>query len=826
MPQTVMIKEKMQTAIFLLLCVFSCGYSQFRDADLNQDGIVNNKDLYAVSNFWLNDCYQSPCYNIDTNNDGIVDFLDLTNVAAFWNNTNSNSYQVAYWPLNESSGNTAYDATPNGHNAVLKNMTSSNRVAGKRGNALYFDGINDYLLISAASNGMGQYFTKDFSIAMWVYKIQSAEQYETLIGIESTSRYTTYGYEGFTIELDYGTPVMYIADSNEYMECTYANFSFTPNQWQHLCIVREGGILKFYLDGVLQSTELINNTNIRFGSRWPGYDVIGETYDSCYGYNASFKGRLDEIRLYNFAIPESLVDKISQQDYAWKPQPPNASANIPTDTYLSWQKGTFAASTNCHDVYFGTNSTDVLNATTSTTGIYKGRQTSRLFEPVELIADKFYYWRIDDVNGASVRKGSVWSFKTTGKPFTTSASSSQTGYESCGAADGLRFEAAAGTCWKGAPNQSNWYWQISFNQPQSVGSLLMIMGEPGAAGSELEFYQNNAPLNYKWQYSANGSTWYDINPTQITNEKRTFRIQRFDNAIIAKYFRIAISGCIGDYPTIREIEFYSDTDAAIEFDNWLVAVDITNEPGPPYGNTSRFVARARQCTGRQNIQAQQIWVGNFDEAFLNIEPYPMCVFVSGSYDEWCQVTREYFVGMQEVLLNGNIPMWGSCGGAQMMGLLSEPGCQNHWDCPRCRVRDNHNPAWSPIYGYIGYINPAIEPLWCGDYYNNIYEIGDYRILQTTSDPVFTGLANPFSAYEYHCGQLNYLPAGWHQIGGRGDINTLTEMQCFRRDDRPVYGAQFHIENDSSSSATNNNSRIIMENFLNIAQQWGGYRRAE
>jgi hypothetical protein len=815
-------KKIIQTILFLGLCLSNCAYCQFRDADLNQDGVVNSYDLHAILNLWLNDCYESPCYNIDTNNDGIVDFLDLAKVAEFWKNTNNNSYQVAYWPLNESSGTIAYDATSHGHNATLKNMTTSDHVAGKRGNALDFDGSDDYLLVSATSNGMGKYFTKDFSIAMWVYKIQSTEQYETLIGIESTSQYTTYGYEGFTIELDYGTPVMYIADSNEDMERTYANFSFTPDKWQHLCIIREGGILNFYLDGELQSTELINNENIRFGSRWPGYDVIGETYDSSYGHNALFKGRLDDIHLYNFAIPESLVNKIARQDYAWNPQPRNATANIATNTELSWQKGVFAASTNCHDVYFGTSSTEVLNATTSTTGTYKGRQTSRLFEPGELTENSFYYWRIDDVNGTSTHKGSVWSFKTSDKPFTTLASSSQTGYESYGAADGLRFEGAAGTCWKGSPNQSNWYWQINCNQPQQVGSLLMVMGEPGTTDSELEFYQNNAPLNYKWQYSNNGSTWYDLNETQVTNEKRTFRIQRFTNAVTAKYFRIVISNCIGEYPTIREVEFYSDTNADISFDDWIIAVDITNEPGAPYGNTSWFVARARQCTGWENVQAQQIWVDNFDEAFLNVEPYPMCVFVSGSFDEWCQVTRAYFVGMQEVLRNGNIPMWGSCGGAQMMGLLSEPGCENPWDCPRCRARDNHTPAWSPIYGYIGYTNPLIEPSWCGDYSNNTYEIGDYKILQKTSDPVFTGLANPFYGYEYHCGQLNYLPTGWHQIGGRGDLNTLTEMQCFRRDDRLIYGAQFHIENNSSSSITNNNSIIIMGNFVNLAQQWGGY----
>jgi GMP synthase-like glutamine amidotransferase len=813
--------KKIFKIILLTLFLTNFAFCQFRDADLNQDGVVNSYDLIPIMNFWLSDCYESPCYNVDINQDGTVDFYDFTFLSKFWKVTNNNSYQVAYWPLNETTGTTIYDKTPNGHNASMKNMTTSDHVSGKRGYALDFDGTDDYLWISAKSNGMGQYFTKDFSIAMWVYKIASSSQYETLIGIESTSRYTTYGYEGFTIELDNGVPVMYIADSNEYMETTYANFAFTNNQWQHLCIIREGGNLKFYLDGKLQSSKTINNVNIRFGSIWPGYDVIGETFDSCYGHNATFKGRLDDIHLYNYAIPQSLVHKIAQQDYAWLPTPENASVGNSLDTSLLWQKGVFAVSENCHDVYFGTSGSEVLNATTSATGIYKGRQTSRLFDPVQLIPNTNYYWRIDDVNGSSVHTGNVWSFKTSDEIFATSSSSSQIGYQSSGAYDQTRFAADLGQCWKGSYNENTWYWQIYFEQPKQIGSLLMIMGEPGQTNSELQFYQLNAPLNYIWQYSNDETTWTNISETQVTNERRTFRIQRFNNEITAKYFRLSITDCIGLYPTIREIEFYSNTNSQISFDDWIVAVDITNEQDAPYGNTSWFIARARQCDNWTNVQGQQIWVDDFDEAFLYIEPYPMCVFVSGSFDEWCQVTREFFTGMQEVLVNGNIPMWGSCGGAQMMGLLLEPGCENRWDCPRCRVRENHNPAWSPIYGYIGYKNNSIEPLACVSYSNNVYEIGDYLITQEVGDQALNGLTNPFYGYEYHCGQLNYLPAGWTQICGAGS-DTLTQMQCFRRDDRYIYGAQFHIENDSSNSTTNANSVIIMTNFLNIAHNWGGY----
>jgi hypothetical protein len=806
--------------ILIIACLAGSGYARFSDSDLNQDGVVDYTDLQQLGGLWLDDCFQSSCFNVDIKEDGIVNFSDFSRFSANWKITDYNSSQIGYWKFDEGSGAVAHDSTSYGHNAQLKNMNSS-WTSGKRAGALYFDGSNDYLLISALSNGLGQHFKRDFSISVWINQYSPQSGYQTVIGIESTSDFIGYGFEGFTIEIDDGLPYMYIAYSDDQREVVPSATALQPDKWQHLCIVREGSALKFYIDGKLDNYQTITDANIKFGSAWPGYDTIGDTYDGYYGHNALFHGKLDDIHLYNFAIPESLVRKLAQQDYAWMPEPQDGSANVSVDSNLCWQKGLWSGDYNGHDVYFGTDYDQVNNADVNTAMIYMGRQTSRLFDPCTLNPNTFYYWRVDDVNGTQKHKGSVWSFRTSDLVSSIVASSSQPGFGPEGAYDGYRFESTTGQCWKGAAGQGSWSWQANFTTPRSIGSVLMIMGEPGEAGGELEFYQNNAPLSYKWQYSNDGSTWIDLEETIVTDEKRMFRIHRFNTAIEMEHLRLEIFNCIGSYPTIREIEFYSDTNSVIPFDDWLVAVDITSEPGPPYGNTSWFVHVARRCSGWSEAQAQQLWLADFDESFLNIEPHPLCVFISGSFDEWCQVNRTRFGGLQEVVVNGHIPIWGSCGGAQVLGLLLDPGSENPWDCPRCRLL--HNPAWSPIYGHIGYINPAIEPSACGDYSNCIREEGACRISKMgTSDPVFAGLSNPFYAYENHIGQVEYLPAGWHRIGGSGGSETKTYYQCFRRDDRYIYGAQFHIENDYNTE-TNNNATQIMTNFLGLAQQWGGYQ---
>ncbi len=796
-------------------------WAGFIDADLNQDGIVDYLDVHEISSYWLNDCFERPCFNIDTKQDDFIDFYDFAYLSGHWQNENFGSYQIAHWTFDEGSGSIAYDSTQNNHDAQLRNMSSYSWTSGQRQGALYFDGNNDYVSVYELDNGLGQYFERDFSIAVWVNQYAPQSDYQTIIGIESTSRFTTNGFEGFTIETYNGVPSIYIAYEDEQREIVPTTVPLQPDQWQHLCVVREGSVVRIYIDGKLDTSRIITDANIKFGSVWPGYDVIGATNDSWYGVTGRFRGKLDDIHLYNFAIPESLIQKLAQQDYAWLPEPENESANVSTDAKLSWQKGLWPQDYDCHDVYLGTDYNEVFAADTNTIQIYRTRQTSRLYDPCGLQPDTFYYWRIDDINGQQVHKGDVWSFKVSDLVSSIEASSSQSGFDPYGAYDGFRFEGAAGKCWKGQPGEADWFWQINFSMPRQIGAILMIMGEPGEPADELRFFQRKAPADYKWQYSSDAIIWHDLSETIETQERRLFRIHRLDAVVVTQHLRLQISGCVDNYPTIREIEVYSETDADIAFDDWLVAVDITEGPEWPHGNTQWFIELARECSGWENVQGQQIWLGNFDESFLNVEPYPLCVFLSGSYQEWCQRTRIYFAGLQEVVVNGNIPIWGSCGGAQVLGILLDTGYQNPWDCPRCRLQ--HNPPYSPIYGYIGYINPAIEPGPCGEYTNNIAESGPYLIAKVTSDPVFNGLSNPFYAYESHVGQLEYLPSGWHQIGGPG-LGTLTELQCFRRDDRYIYGAAFHIENYNAT--TWDNSKQIMTNFLGLAQSAGGYQPSE
>ncbi len=96
--------------------------------------------------------------------------------------------------------------------------------------------------------------------------------------------------------------------------------------------------------------------------------------------------------------------------YATQPIPQNGEVIFTDEPILSWYEGLNAAAVDGHDVYFGTDAQQVADADTTTTGIYKGRQSDTTYDPGALEYGETYYWRIDELNGPDVWTGNLWSF--------------------------------------------------------------------------------------------------------------------------------------------------------------------------------------------------------------------------------------------------------------------------------------------------------------------------------------------------------------------------------------------------------------------------------
>jgi hypothetical protein len=95
-----------------------------------------------------------------------------------------------------------------------------------------------------------------------------------------------------------------------------------------------------------------------------------------------------------------MVVELPPPGQASNPNPVDGATSIGIFADLSWTAGSNAVS---HDVYFGTSSPPV----------FRGNQTSTIFDPGTMNRYTTYYWRIDEVNASGTTTGTVWSFRTT-----------------------------------------------------------------------------------------------------------------------------------------------------------------------------------------------------------------------------------------------------------------------------------------------------------------------------------------------------------------------------------------------------------------------------
>lgn len=382
---------------------------------------------------------------------------------------------------------------------------------------------------------------------------------------------------------------------------------------------------------------------------------------------------------------------------------------------------------------------------------------------------------------------------------TASASSTHPGTNPAGPLDGARFSRSAGSTWRGEAGRSPWIWELTFAKPRRVGAIFQIVGDD----SEV---LRNAPKRAVWQVS-DGLTWTDLDRTRVDRETRMYRLHRLENAREVHGLRMVINEALGDAPTLREVEIYSEPTAKVEFPDWIACVSTVDNMPDKLDVASPFVTLARQCDGWNDVPAQRLWMGDFNQTFAEIEPRPLCAFLTGNYRDWCQQDRNAWRGIGSVLAARGLPIWAACGGAQGLAILEDTGVDRPWDCPRCR--DPKNPKL-PIYTHIGHTGKAP----CGTYDENLFERGPTHLKIETDDPVLAGLKPQFDSVESHCGQIAYPPKGWTRLVTAGD-GAKTANQLLRLNGRPIYAAQFHIE----MTGTPESSKRLMTNFLRQARLW-------
>src|SRR5437867_3989091 len=190
-----------------------------------------------------------------------------------------------YFQFDESSGTTATDSSGNSNNGVLFN--SPVFAAGRMGNAVSLNGVNQYVQVSSTT---GLNLSNAITLAAWVNPADLSSYRNVIIKGAAGSR-------GFGMNI--------ISGALNFVNVGGADFTSTvtlsTNAWQHIAITWNAitGEVKLYKNGTLAQTIISSSsviaptdTDVLVVGRWLG----GTSY---------FGGLIDDLRIYNGVLAAS-----------------------------------------------------------------------------------------------------------------------------------------------------------------------------------------------------------------------------------------------------------------------------------------------------------------------------------------------------------------------------------------------------------------------------------------------------------------------------------------------------------------------------------------
>jgi hypothetical protein len=241
-------------------------------------------------------------------------------LAALAADAGAQSIITAHWLFDETSGTTASDSGPLGNHGALTNFAAAPWVPGQLGNALSFDGVDDYVLI-AAPNQLPIYEPQGapFSIAFWV---NAPAQSDRRVYSEQAAAPANSG-PLFTLGSGSGTAanatarLRFFVRTDEVVNVVneLSNGFVFDGTWHHVVCSDVAGRVRIWIDGVLDRS--FDYSHFTYGPRSAArgsYALIDSVTLGAVVRNAAIAtpllGLVDDLRIYRTALSAADVQSL------------------------------------------------------------------------------------------------------------------------------------------------------------------------------------------------------------------------------------------------------------------------------------------------------------------------------------------------------------------------------------------------------------------------------------------------------------------------------------------------------------------------------------
>jgi hypothetical protein len=183
---------------------------------------------------------------------------------------------VAYWTFDEGSGTIAHDSAGNSDGTIHGAIWTSGQV----GNALEFDGFNDYVIVQ---NSPDLNITGDITISAWVYFDRGGtgqNRSEQAIVTKCVSNGARNNPFDFRTDVS-PEPQLTLVRADPYAhDYVYSTKHISINEWHHVVAIVENNIPDFYVDSDITGKTVAAFTRTPTGNTNPL--LIGSRDDGLY----------------------------------------------------------------------------------------------------------------------------------------------------------------------------------------------------------------------------------------------------------------------------------------------------------------------------------------------------------------------------------------------------------------------------------------------------------------------------------------------------------------------------------------------------------------
>lgn len=233
---------------------------------------------------------------------------------------------VGHWTFDgkDMPGGQVNDTSGNGNNGSQVNMASSTAyVPGAIGQALNFDGTNDYLLLP---NTAGLNVASAFTLSAWIYSEDpSAGSIQRIVSLSPSESGGIEKYSMYVQSNQFKTVIR--LNGADYITSTvYSDSDYLRRRWRNVVMVYDGSQILMYSDGEGVGQRTQSGTLADASTNPLRIGAFGPTFGQY------FKGKVDDVRIYNRALSLDEIKQLYQlgatTKFAITPKPTNAAGGI------------------------------------------------------------------------------------------------------------------------------------------------------------------------------------------------------------------------------------------------------------------------------------------------------------------------------------------------------------------------------------------------------------------------------------------------------------------------------------------------------------------